>query len=60
MRAFFLFLTTLCFLGLAEAEEKEKFLAVRWGDVIHGREEWPSWKHPKRFGRQSGDVRPTA
>ena len=38
MRAFFLFLTTLCFLGLAEAEEKEKFLAVSWGDVIHGRE----------------------
>ena len=38
MKAFFLFLITLCFLGLAEAKEKEKFLAVSWGDVIYGRE----------------------
>ena len=38
MRAIFLLLTTLSFLGLAAAEEKEKFLSISWGDVIHGRE----------------------
>ncbi len=38
MRAFFLLLTTLSFLGLASAEEKEKFLSISWGDVIYGRE----------------------
>ena len=38
MRAFFLFLTAFSFLGLAAAGEKEKFLAISWGDVIHGRD----------------------
>ena len=31
------FLISLCFSGIAIAQEKERFLALSWGDVIYGR-----------------------